>query len=187
MPVIQTKIREITMIKNLILILFLSVGCASLGNKAYALNVGTTTTGVYYEKETKDPTRIIDYITFDEFSLSTTWGTITGHAGEYVSNGAGGSSTTDGWVDARGWKGEKVWDVKFETVNIGGGTATAVLVGRNGSKGTGTPILTLAKTESFRLTIPIMEAMDWYRIEYNIDTIGTDTFSSRLKLQDGVR
>ena len=175
------------MIKKLIFILFLLGVCIGIESKAHALSTGTTTTGVYYEKETKDPTRIVDYIPFNKLSLSTTWGTITGHAGEYISNSVGGSSTTDGWVDARGWKGDKVWDVKFETVNIGGGTATAVLVGRNGSEGTGTPILTLAKTESYRLLIPIMEAMDWYRVEYNIDTIGTDTFSSRLKLQDGVR
>lgn len=175
------------MIKNLILILFLVGACLGVGNKVYALSTGTTTTGVYYEKETKDPTRIIDYIPFDEFSLSTEWGTITGHEGEYVCNSAGGSSTTDGWVDGRGWKGDKSWEVKLATVNISSGTATIRLVGRDGTKGTGTIILKLAKTAAYNETIPVFEAKDWYRIEYNIDTVGTDTFSSRLKLQDGVR
>ena len=187
MPVIQIKIREIAMIKKLILILLSVSACIGIGNKSYALSTGTTSTGVYYEKETKDPTRIIDYIPFDEFSLSTTWGTITGHVGEYASNSVGGSATTDGWVDGRGWKGDRSWEVKLALVDISSGTATIRLVGRDGNKGTGTVILELTKTSAYNETIPVSEAKDWYRIEYNIDTIGTDIFSSRLKLQDGVR
>ena len=175
------------MIKKLTLYLLLIIVCLGIVNKAYALSTGTTTTGVYYEKETQDTTRIIDYIPFDEFSLSTTWGTITGHVGEYVCNSVGGSSTTDGWVDGRGWKGDKSWEVKLAMVDISLGTATIRLVGRDGNKGTGTIILELAKTVAYNETIPIMEAKDWYRVEYNIDTIRTDKFSSRLKLQDGVR
>ena len=175
------------MIKKLILSLFLVSTCIGIGNKTYALSTGTTTTGVYYEKETKDPTRIIDYIPFDEFSLSTTWGTITGHVGEYVCNSAGGSSTTDGWVDARGWKGDRTWELKMTTVDLNSGTASVRLVGRDGSKGTGTILTEVSKTSAYNLSVPISEAKDWYRVEYNIDTIGTDTLSSRLKLQDGVR
>lgn len=185
MPVIQIKIREIAMIKKLILFLFLACAGVGIGNKTYALSTGTTSTGVYYEKETKDPTRIVDYIPFNEFSLSTIWGTITGHMGEYVSNSAGGSSTTDGWVDGRGWKGEKVG--VFELLTLSTGTASARIVGRLGSTGTGSVLYEFGSTTPFSIGFPISESMDYFRVEYNITAIGTDTFRSRLKFEDGIR
>lgn len=170
------------MIKKLTPFLFVLVLCVA--NKCYAVQTGTTSTGVYYEKETKDPTRIVDYIPFDGFSLGSTWGTITGHTGEYVTNSAGGSAITDGWFDGRGWKGEKTWTIEMVVTT---GTGSIRLVGRDGSKGTGTPLYAVATSTSCHLSLPIEESKDWYRIEYNVSAIGTDTLSSRLKLQDGVR
>lgn len=170
------------MIKKLILPLFL-FGLL-IANNAHAVQTGTTSTGVYYEKETKDPTRIVDYIPFDGFSLSSTWGTITGHTNEYVTNSVGGSATTDGWFDGRGWKGEKIWTIEMV---ITSGTGTISLVGRDGSKGTGTPLYSVATSTTCHLSLPIEESKDWYRMEYNISAIGMDTLSSRFKLQDGVR
>lgn len=173
------------MIKKLMLILFLFGVCEGVGSKAYALSVGTTTTGVYYEQETKDPTRTMNYIPFDSFSLSTTWGTITGHVGEYVRNSAGGSAVTDGWVDGRGYKGGKA--CVFELLTLSTGTAAARLMGRLGMAGTGSVIYEFRSTVPFNIAFPIEEPMDWFRVEYNITEIGTDTFRSRLKFEDGVR
>lgn len=184
-PIIQIKIREIAMIKKFILILFLVGACLCIGEKAYALSIGTTTTDVYYEKEKQDTTRIVDYIPFNGFSLSTTWGTITGHTGEYVSNSVGGSSTTDGWVEARGYKGAAT--CVFELLTLSTGTANARLVGRLGTTGTGSVLYEFGTSIPFSMAFPIGEAMDWFRVEYNITAIGTDTFRSRLKFEDSVR
>lgn len=172
------------MIKKILLFMLVAGICIGSWNKVYA-GSGTTTTGVYYETEIKDPTRIVDYIPFNQFSLSTTWGTTTGHSNEFVSNSAGGSSTTDGWVDARTYKGNKSWEVHLSTLSQG--NATLQLVGRLGNTGTGTIIYGTTTTGAYHLITPISESVDWYRVEYSIDTIGTDKFSSRIKIMDGVR
>ena len=185
MPVIQIKIREIAMIKKLILFLFLASAFIGIGDKTHALSTGTTTTGVYYETEIKDNERILDIITFNGFSLSTKWGTITGHAEEYVVNSSGSSSTSDGWVGARGYRGKTI--CQMELLALSTGTANLRLVGRLGDVGTGCVLWQLTQTTATSTTKVIDQEMDWYRVEYNIDTIGTDSVRSRLKVTDGVR
>lgn len=173
------------MIKKLILILFLVGACIGVGNKTYALTVGTTTTGVYYETEIVENERILDIIPFNGFSLSTKWGTITGHAVEYVSNSSGSSSASDGWVNVRGYRGKTTCQIELLTISTG--TANLRLAGRLGDVGTGCVLWQVTQTIATSTARLIEQEMDWYRLEYNIDTIGTDSVRARIKVTDGVR
>lgn len=173
------------MIKKLILVLFLVVVCISAANKTYALTMGTTTTGVYTEYEIKDNERILDIIPFNRLSLSTKWGTITGHTGEYVSNSFGSSSASDGWVSVRGYRGEVICQI--EQLSISPGTGSTRIVGRLGDVGTGSVLYEFKTSTPASTVFPVSEKVDWYRLEYNIDTIGTDSVSGRIKVTDSVR
>lgn len=173
------------MIKKMILFLFLVGVCVGAENKVYALSIGTTTTGVYYEAAIVDNERILDIIPFNDFSLSTKWGTITGHAGEYVSNSSGSSSASDGWVNARGYRGEVVCQI--EQLSISAGTGSTRIVGRLGSIGTGSVLYEFKTSTPASITFPVSEKVDWYRLEYNIDTIGTDSVRGRIKVTDNAR
>lgn len=173
------------MIKKMILFLFLAGVCVGAENKVYALSVGTTTTGVYTEYEVKDNERILDIIPFNDFSLSTKWGTITGHVGEYVSNSFGSSSASDGWVSVRGYRGEVVCQI--DQLSISAGTGSTRIVGRMGNVGTGSVLYEFKTSTPASTIFPVSEKADWYRLEYNIDTIGTDSVRGRIKVTDSVR
>ncbi len=155
-------------------------------NKSFAFT-GTTTTGVYVADSipVDSSTRIRDATSFDQFSLSTKWGTLTGHVGEYVSNSYGSSSATDGWISARGYRGERVWQSELLTLSTG--TANLRLVGRLGDVGTGCPLYIISTTTATSTAIRVSLYMDWYKVEYNINTIGTDSVRSILQITDSVR
>lgn len=176
------------MIKKLILCMLLFVGAISIvaAKNSWGLTSGTTTTGVYYEAVVKDNERILSIMPFNGFSLSTTWGTITGHAGEYVCNSSGSSSASDGWVSTSGYSRGKV-TCQIEILSVASGTASVRIVGRLGDIGTGSVLYEHKKSEPNSISFPVSEAMDWYRFEYNIDTIGTDSVRARLKITDSVR
>jgi hypothetical protein len=117
--------------------------------------------------------------------LSTKWGTTIGLISEYVSNSSGSSSATDEWVNAKSYRGDKIWQEELLTLSTG--VANIRLVGRFGDTGTGSVLLEIATAATHSQSIPIIESMDRYRVEYSIDTIGTDIFSSRIKVMDDLR
>lgn len=116
---------------------------------------------------------------FTNFSLSTTWGTITGHVGEFVANESGSSTVNDGWVPISGITGLK-------TISFVVGTATGIGTGTlrvEGMTGTSTHSQAWMVSSDYTFTgtgtfgFPVTEYLTEIRVLYNIDTIGTDSIS----------
>lgn len=119
---------------------------------------------------------------FSDYSLSSEWGTITGHVGEY--HYAEGGILT-GWINLKEFKGEKMLQILMPTFTQTG-TATFRLQGRVGDSGAGFGIYDCLLTSAQNVGINVVENVDWFRCGANINVIGTETFSVKLKANSGV-
>lgn len=157
------KIKAIFLLLSLVLTV--SQVCAETQN-------GVIVTEYYSETEKGKNIEI-----FSDYSLSTTWGTMTGHSGDYD---YAESDTASGWFSVVGYPGKRVLQIIVDACS--GLTLTFKLYGRLGDTGNGALLLTNTYTAPGDYAIPISENMDWYRLGANISAIGTDTFSARMKV-----
>lgn len=127
-----------------------------------------------YQEETENGKNIE---IFTDYSLSTAWGTMTGHSGDYD---YAESNTASGWFFVVGYQNKRVLQIVVDVCS--GVTLTFKLYGRLGDIGNGALLLTKTYTAPGDYAIPISENMDWYRLGANISAIGTDTFSARMKI-----
>lgn len=119
---------------------------------------------------------------FNSYSLSTEWGTITGHVGEYHYAEGG---LLSGWINLKAFKGARTLQILLPTFTQSG-SATFKLQGRIGDSGNGFDIYNYVLTSAGSNVINIVEDVDWFRCGANISAIGTETFSVKLKANSGV-
>lgn len=156
------------------LILFIVLNCfLILPSSVFA----TTVNGVTVNKKTGlSQGYDVEFLT--DFSLSTKWGTITSHVGEFVANEAGSSTVNDGWISIPGIAGLK-------TISIIVGTATGIGTGTikiQAKSGTSTnaaawDVTSFTFTGTTTTGFPVTEYLSAIRMLYNITTIGTDSVS----------
>lgn len=137
-----------------------------------------TPNGVEYYKDTFGTY----YYPYSSFSISSLWGTITGHSGEKIYNSSGGTSTTAGWFDVRQLSGDKIVQVLVPTWQ-NNGTMTLYVEGRLGTSttGTGTTLLSLTINSTGNLVRILEEDADWIRVGQTVTAIGTETISVTYK------
>ena len=137
-----------------------------------------TVNGVTVNKKTGTLAQGYNVEFFTDFSLSTTWGTITGHAGEFVANESGSSTVNDGWIPISGITGDKTISVIVGTAT-GIGTGTVRIEGKTGTS-TNTKswvVYDYIFTGTGTTGITVTEYLDAIKISYSVTAMGTDSVS----------
>lgn len=119
---------------------------------------------------------------FSDYSLSSVWGTMTGHVGEYYYAEGG---IENGWIDLKKFNGGRTLQITMPTFTQTG-SATFRLQGRLGDSGDGFNIYDSILTAAGSEVIMIEENTDWFRLGVTINAIGTESFSVMLKANSGI-
>lgn len=133
-----------------------------------------------YQVTQRDPRSAGYNITFyDNFSLSTLWGTITGHSGEYVVNSAGGTQTKGMRIShATGVKTigiDAYVSTGTQTIKIRGAVGAAPNTSVGNIKWRN--ILEIINTGTVTYSFAFDEHYDFVQVSENITEIGTDSLS----------
>lgn len=152
-----------------------AVGCF-VGGNTHAATFVDNTDGVPERTSQEAGYELVTSKLFDNFSISTSWGTITGHGSDSFVYEGGGDSSTSGKINIAGYEDVLLY---YNMSNYNSGTYTMRLFVQSGAEdfwadlkadtvitGTATGTINISETgaKSFRAGL-------------NVNAIGTETFT----------